>query len=425
MNSSTKNEEKMFSEIKRLRCRVRHLEEFIRTTSSLRSGESCTELSSLNMADDPTIGERVSLSHDADELRESLYQETPGIKTAEAESSSGKQWLELAVYGADIALWHWDIAENRTTVNEKWHEMFGYTEEDPPLNFEFWKESLHPDDRQRATATLQEMLAGESTIFEGDYRVRTKSGDWKWVMEKGKVVERDEQGRPLRMTGSTQDITNIKKAEQELQAAIREKTLLLRELHHRTKNNLQVISSLIRLGFHYNGSENFSRFISKIENQIHAMALAHESIYRSKDLEKINIGKYTESVVGGIFQTSSMSLAKLTLNMDFEDFYLGIDQAVPLGLMINELVTNSIVHGLSHSESGNLLLRGVNIQGNKYELTISDDGAGLPEGFDTKRDGGFGFNLARILSNQIKAELEVRSESGVQCVVLLPCTVQD
>ncbi len=416
MNSSTKNDEKMFSEIKRLRRRVKQLEDLLRATRSLEDCESYPESSSLNLPDDSKINKK-SL--------QSLRQDPPANKHAETESSNGKQWLELAVYGADLALWHWDIARNKTTVNEKWYEMFGYTKEDPPPNLEFWKDALHPEDRQRAVTTLQQMLSSGSTIFEGDYRVKTKSGDWKWVMEKGKVVERDAQGRPLRMTGSTQDVTSMKKTEHELQTAIRDKTLLLRELHHRTKNNLQVMSSLIRLGFHYNGPENFSRFISRIENQIRAMSLAHESIYRSENLEKINIGKYAESVVGGIFQTSSMSLAKLTVNMDFEDFFLGMDQAVPLGLIINELVTNSIVHGFSDSKNGNLLLIGVSIPGNKYKLTISDDGPGLPAGFDPKRDGSLGFNLARILSNQIQAELEVRSESGVACVIVLPCTVQD
>jgi two-component sensor histidine kinase len=168
-------------------------------------------------------------------------------------------------------------------------------------------------------------------------------GSIHWLAVKGKVFY-DRTAQAVRMVGLSVDITNLKRATEQIAASLKEKEVLLKEIHHRVKNNLQIISSLLSLQSGYVEDKNTIEILKQCENRIASMALIHEHLYQSQDLARIDFADYVKTLTANLFSSYGIHSGDISLLVDVDNISLSIDAAIPCGLIINELVSNSLQH---------------------------------------------------------------------------------
>jgi two-component sensor histidine kinase len=194
--------------------------------------------------------------------------------------------------------------------------------------------------------------------------------------------------------------------------SLREKEQLLREIHHRVKNNLQIISSLLNLQTEYTQDENFLALIRESRNRIRSMALVHEMLYATKDLSRIKLSDYIRTLYYSIYQSYSLPDTEIHLHLDIHnDASLEIERMIPLGLIINEILSNSFKYAFGKNR-GNISISFEYMDG-KYILIISDDGIGLPEDFNRHKQASLGMQLIFMLSEQISGIAEMKNCGGL------------
>jgi PAS domain S-box-containing protein len=206
------------------------------------------------------------------------------------------------------------------------------------------------------------------------------------------------------------DITDRKRAEGLLKTSLKEKELLLREIHHRVKNSLQIISSLLSLQSSKLDDEKIIEEYKESENRIHTIALIHESLYQSTDISKIDFKDYVEILVEDIMHSFNADTNLIKTSIEIGDFELGIETAIPLGLIINELISNSLKHAFRHKKGEITIILEKNED--LYTLTVKDNGIGLPDGFNFNNTQSLGFQLVNALVNQLDGELDVEIDNG-------------
>ncbi|MDP3028537.1 MAG: histidine kinase dimerization/phosphoacceptor domain -containing protein [Deltaproteobacteria bacterium] len=228
------------------------------------------------------------------------------------------------------------------------------------------------------------------------------------------VAARYEDGRPKMVVELLRDITERKRAEEQIRASLREKEVLLKEIHHRVKNNLQVISSLLRLQSQYAQDKRDVEIFKESQNRIKSMALIHEKLYQSKDLASINFHEYVSLLVNGLSRSYGVNADKIALKTDIEDIMLEVDVAIPCGLIINELVSNSLKYAFPENKEGEIKITLRTLDESAMELTVSDDGIGMPADINLRSSESLGLKLVTILTNQIDGELEMDRSEGTK-----------
>lgn len=206
------------------------------------------------------------------------------------------------------------------------------------------------------------------------------------------------------------DISDMIMAEKQIKASLEEKEVLLREIHHRVKNNLQIISSLMSLQSEYTEEPETLKMFQESKNRIRSMALIHEKLYQSGDMAHIDFGEYLKSLVEmlSIFHKEKKDDVKVNLNC--EDVFLEIDTAISMGLIVNELVSNCFKHAFPLERKGEIEIN-LSKMSEGYLLEVADDGVGLPEGFDLEKTGTLGLLIVQTLSLQLRGSLEIKTDN--------------
>lgn len=215
-----------------------------------------------------------------------------------------------------------------------------------------------------------------------------------------------------------QDITEQKKAEGKIKASLREKELLLKEIHHRVKNNLQIISSLLNLQSSYIKDKTALEIFRESQNRVKSMALIHEELYKTANLSQIDFKKYSENLMNYLYQSYRIATKIIDFNIQTTDIFLDIETAIPLGLIINELVSNSLKYAFKNSkeEYGKIFISLKNNNG-LYELIVGDNGVGLPENFDFRSTNTLGSQLVLSLTEQIDGEISIDNSQGAKFII--------
>jgi PAS domain S-box-containing protein len=285
-------------------------------------------------------------------------------------------------------------------------DMVGITQEQCS-NFG-WGEVLHPDDAERTIAEWKECVRTGGN-WDIEHRFRGVDGEWHHVLARG-VPVRNEQGEITCWAGINLDITDRKRTEEALRSLLAEKDVLMRELAHRTKNNLQVIGSLITLQAAAMTDRTFVEALEDTKDRIRAMALVHENIYRSDNLAALGMKEYARDLLASLLRVHRGKGGAVTPVLEIEDIPIPIDAAVALGLIINELATNSMKHAWPGGNSGKIFLS-LRCDGEKIELRYRDDGPGLPVGLDLARCRSLGLKLVRgIAVRQLRGKMEIRRD---------------
>jgi PAS domain S-box-containing protein len=209
------------------------------------------------------------------------------------------------------------------------------------------------------------------------------------------------------------DVTQRMRADDQIKASLREKEALLREIHHRVKNNLQVVSSLLGLQSRSIEDRVTRKKFEESQNRIHSMALLHECLYQSDNLSKIHFGPYIQQLADYLFRSYGESNSdRIRLHVDLENLYLDMDTAVPCGLIINELVSNSLKYAFPDGRGGSILIRLRGIEGRMSSLSVSDNGVGLSSGVEWTSTRSLGLRLVRTLSQQLGAQVQLMEGPG-------------
>jgi len=292
-------------------------------------------------------------------------------------------------------------------VNPSAVRLFGY-DEDELLAMKPWS-LAHPESRAMFMERGIARQRGETVPSSYEHRFVTKTGETGWVMVSAGTIEYG--GKPAGIATFV-DITESKSAEEKMKAAFAEKVVLLQEVHHRVKNNLQIISSLIDLQSDYLGDEQSRAIIRESKNRIRSMALIHQKLYQSESFAFVNFREYIEELVTDLFATYARDPHLIQLNVDVGEVTLGMDEAIPCGLIVNELVSNSLKHAFPDGRRGVISLRCQAGDDGRIALTVADNGVGLPHGFDCSATESLGLQLVDMLVRQLAGTVTFEGDRG-------------
>jgi PAS domain S-box-containing protein len=262
--------------------------------------------------------------------------------------------------------------------------------------------------RFSSLAKGEELLPFESRIYDAN-------GEIRFIEVKQTFIELDNELEYILLICS--DITQRKKDEDAIRTSLKEKQVLLQEIHHRVKNNMQIISSLLNLQKQYVDDKEVVNILMESQNRVKSMAMIHEKLYQSKDLIHIEISDYIESLVKGLFYSYSLKIGVITPILKIERITLNMETAVPLGLIVSELVSNSLKHGFPEGRKGEIWVY-LNKKDNKYILTVGDNGVGFPEEFDFKNTETLGLQLVNNLVNQLDGEITLDMDHKTQFEII-------
>ena len=308
-------------------------------------------------------------------------------------------------------------------VSPSCERITGYSSQEFLNNPEFLLHIIHPYDRTRI-ANHHESLESHLVVCSFDFRIITQQGQERWI---GHICQSvfSSDGRWLGRRASNRDITERKQAEDKLKASLAEKEVLLRELYHRTKNTLQVIRSMLLLQAATTPENNqVQKLVNDTENRIMAMALVHQKLYQSQDLSRISMQEYIHELADLIMQSSTVIAQNVSLKINVEPLSLLLDTAIPCGLILNELLSNALKYAFPDNRQGEISIRLFRNISENLELWLTDNGMGVPPGFDFRGQNTLGLQIVfEIAEQQMQGRVRFASERGVRCTIEFPDTL--
>ena len=326
-------------------------------------------------------------------------------KMEEALEESEEKFREVFNNANDAVYLHEIVDEmpgRYMEVNDVSCNMLGYKREEL---LEMTLEDVSCKKGDEIRSIIRELLTEGSKTFES--RHQTKEGDMIPVEVSSHIFKLRKRDVVVSVA---RDVTPWKEAEKIVKDSLKEKELLLQEVHHRVKNNLMIISSLLNLQSRYINDEDVLNMIKDSQSRARSMAIIHEKLYSCRDLKRINFGEYIESITEDLFNTYSTN-SHVSLRMDVDYLMLDINTCLPLGLIVNELVSNSLKYAFPKGRTGCVTVR-FHRGSENYVLEVGDDGAGLPEDLDIDHADSMGMELVSSFTHQLKGEMELIRKNG-------------
>ena len=263
--------------------------------------------------------------------------------------------------------------------------------------------------------TMVELHEGER---EREICLRRYDGADLWVQQSSRVT-RNGEGAVLYYDSAIVDVTGRRHAEMQFRKAMKEKEVLMREIHHRVKNNLQIISSLLNLQSFYLRDECDRELFRQSQNRVKAIALLHENLYRSAEIAQIDFNEYLISLSASLFQSYKTSPTDIECIIGTDNILLNIDTAIPCGLIVSELVANSLKHAFPNGRSGRINVTLGHLDQQTFRLSVSDDGIGMNRNAPSEMIGApMGWELVRTLTDQLGGSIEIGSEPGTNVRII-------
>jgi len=304
-----------------------------------------------------------------------------------------------------------DINGRFIQVNNRLCNILGYSMEEL-LDLDF-KKITHPEDIKIDMKYIQLVLKGDIDTYIIVKRYIHKTGRIVWIQLYSSVF-RNNEGKIKYAIAVVDDITERKLAEEKLHAALEEKEVLLRELYHRTKNNMQVIRSLLMLQSESLKTPEVETLVHETEKRIQAMALVHQMLYQSNDLSRIRLDEYLQNLIPLLRQSHNTTFKNINLILDVREVTVIIDTAIPCGLILNEIITNAFKHAFPDNRKGEVKIRLLRNESGLIELHVSDNGIGVPKGFDFRNQQTLGLQtIFAIAEQQLQGKIIVELNNGV------------
>ena len=296
-------------------------------------------------------------------------------------------------------------------VNERLCDMLDYSSE------ELYKKTFYelglPEEVEEGLVDWDQLLSGKIKNFSREQTYVRKDGELLSANVTVSLV-RDSNDNPNYFVAVFEDITERKEYERQLEESIKEKEVLLKEVHHRVKNNMQVISSILNLQSSYISDENALAILRESQDRIKSMSFVHESLYQSKTLSEVNFAEYIQNITRNLYHSYGRPEGGIDLEFELENLYLNLDTSIPCGLIINEIVSNSLKYAFHGRAKGKIKIEFSKLSDGRLKLIVSDDGIGLAEDFDIENAESLGLQLVTTLITQVSGELEIDVSRGTK-----------
>ena len=340
-------------------------------------------------------------------------------RTEETLRKNEKQ-LGLVLQASSMGTFEVDLQTGEGVWNDVEFELLGLKPGDAPSNPETFFQHVHPDDIEAVKGNWEDALQlGE---LDTEFRIVRADGQERWVAGKGRFLYADkDKNQAMQFLGVNFDITERKRAEEQIKKSLAEKEVMLKEIHHRVKNNLQVISSLVSLQADSLTDERIRDELNDVRDRVRSMALIHEKLYQTSDLAQLNFADYAVSLLRSLWSSHGLLAEKVRLNLELAPVKLSVEAAVPCGLILNELAGNALKHAFPNGNDGEVTV------GLEHDATtgtaclrVRDNGVGLPEGLDWRQSRSLGLRLVQILTSQLRGTVETKVDSGTEFQVAFP-----
>ncbi|MEQ1637476.1 MAG: PAS domain S-box protein [Methylococcales bacterium] len=316
---------------------------------------------------------------------------------------------------AHIGSWMVHAKTGERTWSEETFRLYGLSPEtDKAPDWEQFLLLLHPDDRPAMQSWFDECLTGKQPPAL-EFRTRLIKGQYRWLSGIGHL-EKSPDGEPWRMIGTVQDITERKIANDKVKAMLTEKEVLLKEVYHRVKNNLQIISSLVNLQAKNISNPETLIQLKQTADRVKAMALIHEKLYQSDDLAQIEFKEYIRSLLDHLLFSFGDQASHIKINTNIDNVLLNVDTAIPCGLIINELVSNALKHAFPENRPGEISIT-LKQQKQELVLAIEDNGINFPTALDFKKSNSLGLQLVTQLTAQLLGQITLDKSAGAKYTI--------
>ncbi|MEH2280607.1 MAG: PAS domain S-box protein [Nostoc sp.] len=358
-------------------------------------------------------------------INESLQIEITERQRIEEALRESEQRFRAAFHQAAVGIAHVAIDGSWLLVNQKLCDILGYTLEE--LELLTFQDITHPEDLNINLKYVDQILADNIQTYSMEKRYFRKDHSIVWVNLTVSLM-REPSGEAKYFISVVEDISERQAAqrerqqwEEQIKASLLEKEVLLKEIYHRVKNNLQVISSLLNLQSAYIKDKDDLVIFQQSQQRIASMALVHEKLYQSQDLARINFGEYIRDLVASLFTAYEVNEDAISLRINTDDrVYLGLDTAIPCSLIIHELVSNSLKYAFPQGSNGSINIEIKRTINHDLTLIVSDNGIGLPPNFDLKKLASLGWELVDALTDQLGGNISITGATGVECQVTFP-----
>ncbi|MBT3224963.1 MAG: response regulator [Deltaproteobacteria bacterium] len=281
-----------------------------------------------------------------------------------------------------------------------------------PYPFHFYPESF----KKAMTGNLMKVINTGKTIIQEEDVVDVE-GNIVWFHSTIVPIYDDEGQLDYLMVVSI-DTTERKLTEEKIKASLKEKETLLQEIHHRVKNNMQVISGLLNIQADNSDNDQIKQLLKESQNRVYAMSVVHETIYSSGNLTEIDLHEYISRITNALTQAYVIDLNQILCRTESDDIKISIEQASPLGLIINELVSNSLIHAFPDGKKGEILIKIIKPTPEDIEVTIKDNGIGLPIDFSWQENTKLGLQLVKgLVENQLDGHIKATENGGAQFLI--------
>jgi PAS domain S-box-containing protein len=337
---------------------------------------------------------------------------THRIQINEALKESEERYRKLVEHSPDAIMVQSD--ETIIFVNAAGIRLLGAASEEEVLGrsiFDF----VHPDSVALVKERHGLLEAGADLPFVEE----------KYICLDGRIIDIEASTVNFSFYGKSavliliRDITDRKQAEEQIKASLKEKEVLLKEIHHRVKNNLQIVSSLLYLQSRKTSDDQVLCVLRESQTRVRSMALIHEKLYQCDDLANINLGDYIRSLTSYLLNSYGVASHMVKLKINVESAPLGLDRAIPCGLIINELVSNALKYAFPQGRRGEIFVNLLRDGDGKLVLTVKDDGVGLPEDLDIADTPSLGLQLVNTLVKQLDGTIEVGRKGGTEFKMIL------
>lgn len=354
-----------------------------------------------------TSGDLIGISTIARDITQS--------KQAEIALRESEEFLDNIVENIPYMLFVKNAEDLRfKKVNKTGELYFGHPRDElvGKTDYDFFQK----DEADFFTEKDREVLQSGELLDIPEETIETKALGQR-ILHTKKIPILDRNSKPQYLLGISEDITDLKQTENKLKESLRMKNVLLREIHHRVKNNMQIISSLLNLQTDYVNEKETKDVLIDSQSRIKSMAMIHEKLYMSDDLSHVNFKEYVEKLVLNIFYTYGIQVGTIEPIVTVEEIELNMETAIPLGLILNELIINSLKYAFPKEKKGSITVQLQAIKG-KLVLTVADDGVGFPEDIDFKSVDSLGLKLVKNLVNQIDGEITLDRSHGTEFKII-------
>lgn len=321
----------------------------------------------------------------------------------------------------------YESGSGRDYVSENATRMFGYPIEDFKDHSFFWT-LIHPDDYDKIySSSYQWYYSDNIQTWTSSYRMKRSDGQYIWIQDQMFQVHNSagvkyKIGLLINIDELVQKEQLLLDRERQLEKSLSDKDTLIQEIHHRVRNNLQIIASLLKLQSSFVTQEQVKQMIGDSLNRVRTLALIHENLYGSDEISHLDFAGYIHALVNQLLRSSKLDSNKIKVEFDLDKALLPVDIATPCGLIINELVSNSFKHAFVGRQSGTIKVRFKYSAGDYMQLQVMDDGIGMPPDFSFSSNSSLGMMIFHSLCEQVKAFVKTDFSSGAKFELVVPVT---